>query len=234
LGRATPEFDTFAVAYEELLRDPIRDRFTRGTSGFFCRRKCDLICDHFRRRRIDTRQLSYLDLGCGRGELLELLQERFRQVAGCDPSARMIESGRLRKSVPRRVQGTDGTIPFGNSEFDFVSAVCVYHHVPPAHRAALTAEVERILKPGGTFVIIEHNPYNPVTRRIVSRTPVDADAVLLPLREARDLALNRGLTIKEESYFLYLPEAAYLRMGGLESALRRIPLGGQYAVFAGK
>lgn len=234
MSQAKPEFDTYSAAYDELLRDPIRDRFASGASEFFHRRKYDLIIDHFRRRRTDTRKLSYLDLGCGKGELLEMLQGHFGRVAGCDPSAGMLGSCRVKNSLALRVQESDSIIPFDTAEFDVVSAVCVYHHVAPENRAALTAEVMRVLRPGGTFVIIEHNPYNPATRLIVSRTPVDADAVLLPLREAGGLLTSQGMAISEQSYFLYLPEAVYDKIGGVESALRRIPLGGQYAVFARK
>ena len=88
-----------------------------------------------------------------------------------------------------------------------------------------------MLKPGGTLAIIEHNPYNPVTRLIVSRTPVDADAILLRPAETRRLFRGAGLTVEEQRYFLYLPEYLYRRLGGLETALAKVPLGGQYAVF---
>jgi hypothetical protein len=40
-------------------------------------------------------------------------------------------------------------------------------------------EIQRVLRPGGVFSLIEHNPLNPVTRLIVSRTPVDGNAKLL-------------------------------------------------------
>jgi SAM-dependent methyltransferase len=123
---------------------------------------------------------------------------------------------------------------YGDAEFDLVTAVCVYHHVPPASRAALTGEVRRVLRPGGIFCMIEHNPVNPVTRLIVSRTPVDSDAILLPTKEARSLAAGAGLAPVEQSYFLYFPPALYRYLGRLETMLAKIPLGGQYALFSRK
>ena len=66
-----------------------------------------------------------------------------------------------------------------------MTAVCVYHHVEPGDRAPLTAEIRRVLKPGGMLAIIEHNPLNPVTRAVVKRIPLDRDAQLLSAREAR-------------------------------------------------
>ena len=91
-----------------------------------------------------------------------------------------------------------------------------------------------MLRPGGIFCIIEHNPFNPVTRSIVSRTPVDADAVLLRASGTRRLMAAAGLTVLEQDYFLYLPEALYRRAGRMESWFAKVPLGGQYAVFSGK
>jgi SAM-dependent methyltransferase len=109
--------------------------------------------------------------------------------------------------------------------------VCVYHHVPPASRAALTAEVRRVLKVGGVFALIEHNPFNPATRLIVSRTPVDAGALLLRPSESRRLLRASGFEVEEQRYFLYLPGSLYRRFGAIETLLARAPLGGQYVLF---
>jgi SAM-dependent methyltransferase len=227
-----PEFDALSGAYEELLRDPIRDRFAAGTPEFFHLRKRDLIRAYLRSRRIDSRRLAWLDIGCGKGELLTLLREDFAAVAGCDPSAGMLEAGGLRAAgIETRLQREGERIPWDDARFDVVTAVCVYHHVPPAMRDQLTAEVRRVLKPGGLFCIIEHNPWNPATRLIVSRTPVDADAILLRSAETRSLLRRGGFRVDGQEYFLYFPEGIYRKAGKLESALRHVPLGGQYAVF---
>jgi SAM-dependent methyltransferase len=227
-----PEFDEYAGSYDDLLKDPIRDCFGGETSAFFHLRKRDLIRAHFHQRGIDTQRLSYLDLGCGKGELLSLLRDDFGRIAGCDPSSGMLDDAH---GVEKRVQEDVGKIPFAEGEFDFVTAVCVYHHVPPPARLGLTQEVSRVLKPGGTFAIIEHNPYNPATRLIVSRTPVDADAILLKLREASNLMDTAGFAWSASRYFLYFPESIYKRTGDAwENWLSNVPLGGQYAVFATK
>lgn len=227
-----PEFDRYSGSYEELLKDPIRDRFTGAGSQFFHVRKRDLIREHFSTLGINTRALRYLDIGCGKGELLSLLRDDFHAVAGCDPSHGMLSSS---QGVETRVQENPGEIPFDDATFDFVTAVCVYHHVPPSSRLALTREANRVLKPKGVFAIIEHNPYNPVARLIVSRTPVDADAVLLRATEAREWMRAAGFTSDVPRYFLYFPEMIYRRTGDrLEHLLRGVPLGGQYAVFGTK
>ena len=232
MNKPKPEFDQFSESYEQLLNDPIRDRFSPGGTEFFHLRKRDLIRDYFHRRQTDTRKLAYLDLGCGKGELASLLRDDFARVTGCDPSAGMLSAGELvSKGIETRVQDDPGRIPFEAGVFDFVTAVCVFHHVPLAARAALVQEARRVLKPAGTLAIIEHNPYNPVTQLIVRRAPVDADAILLRPAETRRLFREAGLVIDDQRYFLYFPESMYQRLSRLESALAKVPFGGQYAVF---
>lgn len=225
-----PEFNRYADEYRELLRDPIRDAFAAG-ADFFHARKWRLLKDFLERRGAVTKCWRWLDIGSGKGELLRMGREAFAQAAGCDPSAAMIEGC---SDLPVRLQENPLAIPFPDESFDFVTAVCVYHHVEPNSRAALTEEVRRVLTPGGVFVIIEHNPLNPATRLIVSRTPVDANAKLLRAAEAESLLRGTGLTPFEKSYFLYLPESLYRRFGIVEDWLKRIPAGGQYAVFGSK
>jgi SAM-dependent methyltransferase len=231
MSDSNAEFDGFSDSYEQLLEDPLRDRFSGGRGEFFHLRKRDLIRDYFRRRQVDTRNLWYLDLGCGKGELASMLIDDFDRVAVCDPSEGMLRAGNFAGKLDARVQQSPGRIPFENAQFDFVTAVCVFHHVPASARRALMGEMCRVAKPGGTIAIIEHNPYNPVTRLIVSRTPVDADGVLLSADEIRQLFREARLTLDELRYFLFVPERMYARFGGWEGRLARIPLGGQYAAF---
>jgi SAM-dependent methyltransferase len=225
------EFDRYATSYEDLLRDPIRNIFGGGRSDFFHLRKANLIRDYFQERGIDTRRLRYLDLGCGKGDLLSLLREDFDCVCGCDLSTEMLSCV---QAIETRVQEDPLKIPFGSAEFDLVTAVCVFHHVPPAGRLALTREASRVLKPGGVLAVMEHNPYNPIARIIVSRTPVDADAILLKPSETCHWMVSADLLLQASYYFLFLPAAIFRRVGRLERWLTKVPLGGQYAVFGTK
>ena len=224
-----PEFDRYSASYLDLLKDPVRDFFAGKEPGFFQTRKRDLIRDYFRNKRIDPTGHDFLDIGCGKGELLSLLSHDFASCAGCDPSPAMIRST---QGFDLQVQSGLGGVPFDDARFNFVTAVCVYHHVPPAHRLGLTREAYRVLKPGGVFGIIEHNPLNPATRLIVGRTPVDANAVLLSASETCRWMRMAGFHIDQLRYFLYVPQFAYRRIGRkIESWLGKIPFGGQYALF---
>jgi ubiquinone/menaquinone biosynthesis C-methylase UbiE len=86
-----PEFDKFAAKYDDLLRDPIRDRFAPG-SAFFAERKATLIAAWMASRGIPTQDSSWLDVGCGQGELLMGARRSWGRVAGCDLSPEMLSS----------------------------------------------------------------------------------------------------------------------------------------------
>jgi SAM-dependent methyltransferase len=224
---AHAEFDNYAQHYSALLADPIRDRFADG--DFFYRRKLMLIHEFFCRFGLNAKQSCWVDIGCGQGDLLRLGRAEFGLSTGCDVSSAMLR-GCEGLTVVRQEQ--DDVLPFPDGFADFATAVCVYHHVSLSKRAALTLEAARVLKPGGTFCIIEHNPVNPVTRMVVRRSPVDMDARLLGIQETRRLLEERQFRIVWERYFLFLPEPLYRRIGFIESWLGWLPLGGQYAVFA--
>jgi SAM-dependent methyltransferase len=227
-----PEFDQYSASYADLLKDPIRDRFAGSHPEFFHLRKAHLILDYFRGKKLETSKMRYLDVGCGQGDLLRILQPSFGYIAGCDPSPGMI--GPI-KNMDVRLQIDEKRIPFPEGYFDFVTASGVFHHVPPENRRALAQEVNRVMKPGGIFAIIEHNPINPVTRQIVNRSPVDKDAILLKASEARQILISANLSIDGQTYFLFFPMRLYENGGRFfENLLGKIPLGGQYALFSAK
>ena len=222
-----PEFDRYATEYKDLLREPIRDRFARDPR-FFTERKWILIQDFLQTTSRDAASLSWLDVGCGEGDLMRMGADRFGRVAGCDVSPGMLEHAR---GLDIRLQPSATQLPFGDQDFDFTTAVCVFHHVEPAQRLALVLEMKRILRPGGVICLIEHNRQNPVVRGMVKRIPVDANAVLLAQRECHDLFRRAELRSLGTQFFLYLPEKLYRFAGFLETFGKRVPLGGQYAAF---
>src|SRR5215471_1335787 len=115
--RGPAEFDRYAGDYDALLRDPLRDRFVAEKS-FFIKRKLEVILSFFRSLHTDTHELAWLDVGCGRGELLRLGRPYFGKVAGCDPSAGMLESC---DDLNVSHQPEMNVLPFSDDSFDFVS-----------------------------------------------------------------------------------------------------------------
>jgi len=221
------EFDRLASNYDELLRDPLRDVFAPD-SQFFVTRKLEILRAFAARHGFDTRRARWLDVGCGRGDLLRAGRAHFGDVVGCDVSAGMLDGcGDLNVVLQPDLQ----RLPFDDASVDWVTAVCVYHHVPRSGRGAITAEVRRVLRPGGVLTIIEHNPFNPAVQVIVRRTPVDEHADLLTAGTARRAMTSAGMRPIDTRYFLCVPQRVYKALGALERAIEALPVGGQFAVF---
>ena len=149
-------------------------------------------------------------MGCGTGETDRFLASTFGDLHGVDMSERLIE--RARAAVPGvQYRSYDGErLPYEDSAFDLSFCINVMHHVPPPDWSAFVAEMERITRPGGVVAVFEHNPLNPLTRRVVSNCSFDADAVLLRRRVTERLLAGAGLTAIEGGYILFLPLAARL------------------------
>ena len=68
-------------------------------------------------------------------------------------------------------------LPYADQTFDFQTGVCVFTTcTSPLGWSG--AEMVRAPKPGGMLGIVEHNPLNPATRIIVSRTQSEPSPVL--------------------------------------------------------
>jgi len=222
------EFEKYAHGYKDLLREPIRDRFARDPR-FYTERKWILLRNYLAKIGRSTNSMSWVDVGCGEGDLLRYGERTFGRVAGCDSSAQMIQAA---SGLEVRHQSPPGRLPFDDEEFDLATAVCVFHHVEPPDRLSLVREMKRVLRPGGIICLIEHNAQNPVVRSMVRRIPVDVNAVLLAQRDCQELFRQASLSPLSTEFFLYLPETLFRMFAPLESLGRKIPLGGQYAAFA--
>ena len=84
----------------------------------------------------------------------------------------------------------------------------------------------------GWLCVVEHNPWNPVTRYLVRRSPVDQGAELLSAGGAASLLSDNGFGLLDRRYFLVVPERLRATFGAWEDRLSGMPVGGQYAVFA--
>lgn len=225
--RPQAEFDSYAGNYDELLADPLRDRFA-GSPDYFHSMKLQVLLAYLSNAGKPAGQLRWLDLGCGRGDLLRLGKPIFADACGCDLSREWLPYW---DGLTVRLQHSAASIPYEPGTFDVVTAACVFHHVPLPERAQLMESVCAVLKPGGVFCMFEHNPRNPVTRRIVQRCPLDANAALLYPDESAALVRQAAYRTVSVLYYLFVPEALGRRMPSLERWLKRVPYGGQYAVF---
>lgn len=92
-----------------------------------------------------------LDVGCGSGEFLELLDRTGATTAGIDPAPAMIELARAHVPAADLRLGDAECLPWPDGSFDVVTAVNALQFADDP-RAAL-AEMARVTAPGGLVAV---------------------------------------------------------------------------------
>lgn len=95
---------------------------------------------------------TLLDLGCGSGYWLGGYADEAAQVIGVEPDPRLLPLAAGRDPRVRVLHGSAEHIPLADHSVDVVHARFAYFF-PPGCDAGL-AEVMRVLRPGGTLVVI--------------------------------------------------------------------------------
>jgi SAM-dependent methyltransferase len=218
-------FDEYAGDYDATVQAAI------GASGeplaYFAELKAK-----FARAEAPSPTRRALDFGCGTGNATRALAQALpaARIAGFDPSADSINVARTRTDASIEfATSTDSRLPYGDGTFDLVIAACVFHHIEAAQQPHWAREIARVLRPGGRFVMFEHNPLNPLTRRVVRQVPFDQGVVLLPRGYATRLLAATGLRPRRGRYYFFFPRflAAFRR---LEPLLGWLPFGAQFYV----
>ena len=106
----------------------------------------------------DQAGLRILEVGCGTGHWLRVLQESEDYVTGLDYSVEML--ARARTSVPDMdlIRGSAQHLPWSAGSFDRVFCINAIHHF--ADKPAFLIEVRRVLCPGGMFLTIGLDPHS--------------------------------------------------------------------------
>jgi ubiquinone/menaquinone biosynthesis C-methylase UbiE len=100
---------------------------------------------------------SLLDSGCGAGGVARLLRERVGAVTAIDVEA--APDWRDGPGLSFLVADAE-RLPFDGETFDLVHSKDSLHHMTAPERAL--TEYRRLLKPGGSALILESNRYNPI------------------------------------------------------------------------
>lgn len=109
----------------------------------------------------DGRVGRILDLGCSIGQATTALKQRFpdAQVWGLDVALPLLRYAHLRAlnlnvdvHFKRALAEDTG---FADGEFDAVLAYILFHEVPEQLFTRIVAEALRVLRPGGTFTIVD-------------------------------------------------------------------------------
>jgi ArsR family transcriptional regulator len=100
------------------------------------------------------------DLGCGTGQLTEIVAPYLKRVIAVDGSTEMLDAARLRVGGARNVdlrQGDLESLPIDSGELDAAMLSLVLHYSPSPGRAL--AEVARSVRKGGRVLVVDMLPH---------------------------------------------------------------------------
>ncbi len=105
-----------------------------------------------------------LDIGAGRGDVADrvLKASKGAEVYAVDPDHRKVES--MKRNHPAIISsvGRAESLPFPASYFDKAYATMALHHFSDLDKSI--AEVARVLRQGGSFIILELEPHSGLGR----------------------------------------------------------------------
>jgi ubiquinone/menaquinone biosynthesis C-methylase UbiE len=107
--------------------------------------------------------LTVGDLGCGTGQVSELIAPHVAKVVAVDGSSDMVQSARKRLKGLHKVdvrRGDMEALPIDDAQLDVAITALVLHHVPEPARALV--EMHRVLKRGGRVMIVDMLPHDRV------------------------------------------------------------------------
>jgi O-antigen chain-terminating methyltransferase len=101
-----------------------------------------------------------VDLGCGRGEWLELLRDNGFQVTGVDMNASMLDECRQRGFDVAEADAVSYLAGLEDASLAAITAMHLVEHLPHDVMIRLVDEAQRVLKPGGILILETPNPEN--------------------------------------------------------------------------
>jgi malonyl-CoA O-methyltransferase len=184
----------------------IRRRFERAAGGesAAAREASRRLLTRLEYARLEPTRI--LDAGCGRGEDLGVLSERYphAEVVGIDHAFDVVRSGRERGAIERIVGWLRGTrrqllcgdlvrLPFADGQFDLVWSNLALSWLEDP-RPAL-AEFSRVMRPGG---LLSFSAYGPDTLKELRAAFARVDSAphvhrFLDMHDLGDLLLSHGL-----------------------------------------
>lgn len=227
-NRSFDDFDQFASNYDTLLNEVIK---ITGVSGdYFNEYKIKELKEHLK----DIHPTQILDFGCGHGRSVFYMTKYFpnTEVHGVDLSSESIIKAKEKKinsAIFTDFNGKD--LPYADNSFDIVFTSMVFHHIEHKLHNEVLADIYRVIRPGGKFIIFEHNPFNPLTKKAVNECEFDKDAILLKPSYTRKMVKKAGFDKIESNFTIFMPRTKFFSLLlKLEKHLKWMPIGAQYYV----
>jgi ubiquinone/menaquinone biosynthesis C-methylase UbiE len=129
-----------------------------GAAGPMRRAALRPIAEFMRGR--DQRHITLLDVACGTGRFLRQVRLAYpaMRLQGLDLSRTYLDEARLHLEPLRGadlIEAAAEKMPLPDASADIVTSIFLFHELPPQVRRHVTAEIARVLKPGGLFVFLD-------------------------------------------------------------------------------
>ncbi len=119
----------------------------------------------------DQRDVQLLDIACGTGRFLREVKRNWPRigVTALDLSPDYLEKTKRALSKWGRAKFVNAPaerMSLEKASQDIVTATYLFHELPPKIRRQVAAEIARVLKPGGLFILVDalqtgdHEPFN--------------------------------------------------------------------------
>jgi O-antigen chain-terminating methyltransferase len=142
--------DDLYVSFEDTFRGTRED----------IKKRVEVYLPYIRDAGAGTAEAPVLDIGCGRGEWLELLEDNGLAASGVDTNRISSAYCRERGLVVAEVDNLDHLRGLESASIGAVTAIHVIEHIPFPKLMLLFDEVRRVLKPGGVAIFETPNPEN--------------------------------------------------------------------------
>lgn len=147
------------------------------------------------------REWAVLDVATGAGHTAHILAPLVARVVASDITDEMLaEAGKLATarglSNVETAKAEAGSLPFADQSFDLVTCRLAAHHFP--NPAAFVAESFRVLRPGGTFALVDN--VSPDGSMLPLATPAEllnAARSFNTYEKTRDPSHARALSLSE-------------------------------------
>lgn len=143
-------FHDFYIAFENAFR---------GSEGAI-RAKQEIYVSAVGRAFKDTASSDWLDLGCGRGEWLDLVASIGGVPSGVDTNPRMVAHCRDRGFTVSETDAMAALQAVSPESLAGISAFHLIEHIPPHEQVLLVRQAFIALRPGGCLIVETPNPQN--------------------------------------------------------------------------
>src|ERR671934_346811 len=128
-----------------------------------------------------------LDLGCAAGAITHFLSELGAKAVGVDAEPRAVDKARELFPGLEFVGADVATLPFADATFDKAVAADLVEHLDEETFRGMLRELQRVLRPGGSFTLYTPNPRHLIERLKARNLVLAQNPTHIGLRDAPTL-----------------------------------------------